>query len=94
MLWCLCSHSRPELGFAVSQCARFAFAPKRCHELASMRIGQHLKGAVNDGLIMKPMKTDSFVMDVHVDSDFLGIHGKEDRADPTTHAVGLGASFC
>ena len=31
---------------------------------------------------MKPMKTDSFVMDVHVDSDFLRIHGKEDRADP------------
>ena len=31
---------------------------------------------------MKPMKTDSFVMDVCVDSDFLGIHGKEDRADP------------
>ena len=47
-----------------------------------MRIGQHLKGTVNDGLIMKPMKTDSFVMDVHVDSDFLGIHGKEERADP------------
>ena len=29
MLWCLHSHSRPDLGMAVSQAARFSFAPKR-----------------------------------------------------------------
>ena len=31
---------------------------------------------------MKPMRTDSFQMDVYVDSDFLGIYGKEMRTDP------------
>ena len=82
MLWHLCGHGRPDLGFACSQAARFAFAPKRSHELALIRIGQCLKGTMNEGLVMKPMKTDSFKMDVCVDSDFLGIYGKEERTDP------------
>jgi hypothetical protein len=33
----------PDLGLAVSQAARFAFAPKRSHELALIRIGQYLE---------------------------------------------------
>jgi Reverse transcriptase (RNA-dependent DNA polymerase) len=34
MLWYLYGHSRPaDLGFAVSQAARFMFQPKRSHEL-------------------------------------------------------------
>ena len=66
MLWYLYGHSRPDLGFACSQAARFAFAPKRSHELALIRIGQYLKGTMNEGLIMKPMSTDSFKMDVYM----------------------------
>ena len=31
---------------------------------------------------MKPMSTDSFKMDVYVDSDFLGLYGQESRVDP------------
>ena len=34
MMWYLEKHSRPDIGFAVSQAARFAFNPKRSHELA------------------------------------------------------------
>ena len=82
MLWYLYGHSRPDLGFAVSQAARFAFSPKRSHELALTRIGQCLKGTLNEGLMMKPMDTSSFKMDVFVDSDFLGICGQERRTDP------------
>ena len=74
--WCSCPQAQSE------KAARFSFAPKRSHELALMPTGQHLKGTMNEGLIMKPMSEDSFEMDVHVDSDFLGLHGKEDRADP------------
>ena len=81
-LWYLYNHSRPDLGFAISQCARFAFAPRRSHELALMRIGQYLKGTMDQGLIMKPMRKDEMIMDVYVDSDFLGIYGKEQRTDP------------
>ena len=82
MLWYLYGHSRPDLGFAVSQAARFAFAPKRSHELALIRIGQYLKGTRDKGLILKPMATDHFEMDAYVDSDFMGLYGKEARTDP------------
>ena len=76
-------HSRPELGFAYSQAARFAYNPKRCHELALIRIGQYLKGTKDQGLILKPMTTTrAFRMDCYVDSDFLGLYGKERRDDP------------
>ena len=51
MMWHLYGHSRPDLGFAVSQAARFAFSPKHSHELALIRIGQYLKGTMNEGLI-------------------------------------------
>ena len=60
MLWYLYGHSRPDLGFAVSQAARFAFAPKRSHELALIRIGQYLKETRKQGMILKPMSTSSF----------------------------------
>ena len=66
----------------MSQAARFAFAPRRSHELALIRIGQYLKGTMNEGMIMKPMKTDSFQMDVYVNSNFLGLYGMEPRTDP------------
>lgn len=83
-LWYLYGHSRPDLGFAVSQAARFSFAPKRSHELALIRIGQYLKGTADKGMIMKPINTDRLQMDVYVDSDFMGLHGKEKRTDPTS----------
>jgi hypothetical protein len=75
-------HSRPDIGFALSQCARFTFAPKRSHELALIRIGQYLKGTADKGMILKPIDLGEFKIDAYVDSDFLGIYGKESRLDP------------
>jgi len=83
MLWYLYGHSRPDLGFAVSQAARFSFAPKRSHELALIRIGQYLKGTRDKGLIFEPVPVDQLTMDVYVDSDFMGLYGKELRSDPS-----------
>ena len=82
MLWYVYGHSRPDLGFAVSQAARHAFAPKRSHELALIRIGQYLKGTADKGLILKPIDFTQFHMDVYVDSDFMGLYGKEKRSNP------------
>ena len=82
MLWYLYSNSRPELGYAVSSAARFAFNPKRSHELALMRIGQYLKGTRTRGLILKPLVRDQLYLDVYVDSDFMGLCGKEKRDNP------------
>ena len=76
------NNSRPELTFAVSQAARFSFCHKRSHELALIRISQYLKGTTDKGLMLIPIVTDTFTMDAYVDSDFLGIYGKEERADP------------
>jgi len=81
MLWYLYGHSRPDIGFAVSQCARFSFCPKRSHELALIRIGQYLKGTIDKGISMKPIDTGEFRLDVYVDSDFMGLYGKEKRTD-------------
>ena len=83
MLWYLYGHSRPDIGFAVSQAARFSFAPKRSHELALIRIGQYLKGTRDRGLIFKPQPVNELTMDVYVDSDFMGLYGKERRSDPS-----------
>ena len=94
MLWYLYGHSRPDLGFAVSQAARFAFAPKRSHELALIRIGQYLKETRKRGMILKPMSTSSFRMDAYVDSDFMGLYGKEKRTDPTNVKSRTGFVIC
>jgi hypothetical protein len=75
MLWYLYGHSRPDLAFDVSQSARCTFQPKRSHKLALI---QYLKKTRNKGLILKPMSTNHSEMDAYVDSDFLGLYGKED----------------
>ena len=82
MCFYLYSHSCPEIGFAVSQLARFTFNPRRSHELALIRLGQYLKGTLENGMIVKPMRLDEFTMDVYVDSDFMGLYGNELRNDP------------
>jgi hypothetical protein len=48
------NHSRPDITFAVSQCARFIHQPRRTHELAMMRIGKYLKGMIEKGLVFRP----------------------------------------
>ena len=82
MLWHLHSNSRPEIGCAVSSAARFAFKPKRSHELALLRIGQHLKGTRSRGVIVKPLKRDHLHLEICVDSDFMGLCGTEKRTNP------------
>src|SRR5210317_808397 len=39
----LAGHTRPEIAYAVNQCARYMFNPKRSHEKAIIRIGRYLK---------------------------------------------------
>ena len=94
MLWYLYGHSRPDIGFAVSQAARFAFNPKRSHELALLRIGQYLKKTRKQGMILKPMPSDHLEMDAYVDSDFMGLFGKEDPIDPTSSKSRTGYVIC
>jgi hypothetical protein len=64
MLGYLQANSRPDITFAVSQCARFASAPRQSHEHAVQRIGQYLKGTMDKGLILHPSMLISLVVGV------------------------------
>ena len=55
MLNYLQGHSRIDIPFAVSQVAQYVHSPKHSHELALERIGQYLKGTLDNGLILKPI---------------------------------------
>ena len=80
MMLYLSGHSRPDIAFAVHQCARYTFCPTRRHELALIRIGRYLKGTMERGMIMTP-STDPRV-DCYPDADFAGLYGHEDVQDP------------
>jgi len=94
MMWYLYGHSRPDLGFALSQAARFSHSPKRSHELALIRIGQYLKGTRDKGLILKPNRNELLKIDCYVDADFCGLYGSEDRTDPTSVKSRTGYVIC
>jgi hypothetical protein len=94
MMWYLYGHSRPDLGFALSQAARFSHSPKRSHELALIRIGQYLKGTRDKGLILQPNQDELLKVDCYVDADFCGLYGKEDRLDPTSVKSRTGYVIC
>jgi len=81
MLQYLQGHSRPDITYAVSQCARFTHCPRRSHEQALERIGQYLKLTMDEGLILKP--TSANEIDIFVDADFAGLWPFEDKLDPT-----------
>jgi hypothetical protein len=87
-------HSRPDITFAVSQCARFTHSPRRSHEKAIERIGQYLKGTKNRGLIFKPALTDEFLINCYVDADFAGLWGYEDPQDPSCIKSRTGYVIC
>ena len=80
MLLYLASNTRPEITFAVNQCARFAANPTRKHEEAVKRIGRYLKGTRKKGLIMAPTK--KVQLDLWVDADFAGLWGHESPDSP------------
>jgi len=68
--------TRPDISFAVHQCARFCNDPKKSHEAAVKRIGRYLLGTKDKGIIFDP-KNPSF-LDCYVDADFAGLYKAED----------------
>jgi Reverse transcriptase (RNA-dependent DNA polymerase) len=92
MLQYLQGHSRPDITYAVSQCARFVHSPRRSHEKALEQIGQYLKGTLDEGLVLRP--TDNLDIDVYVDADFAGLWPHEDKQDPTCVKSRTGFVIC
>lgn len=79
MLQYLQNHSRPDITFAVSQCARFVHNPRRSHEVALEHLGQYLKGTMEHGLVFRPVST--LNIECFVDADFAGLWPHEDKLD-------------
>ena len=80
MLTYLFSSSRPEIGMAVHQCARFSVDPRLTHERAVLRIGKYLLGTRDKGIKFIPDNNRD--VEWFVDADFAGIWTKEDVRNP------------
>jgi hypothetical protein len=82
MMLYLASNSRPDIAFAVHQCARFSHCPRSSHEKAVKHIARYLKRTRDKGLVMKPDETLS--MEMYADADFAGLWNAEDPGDPVS----------
>jgi hypothetical protein len=72
MLMYLASNSRPDIAFAVHQCARFTHSPRASHGEAIKRICRYLQGTLDKGLIIRPA-LDNICLDIYIDCDFAGL---------------------
>ncbi len=81
MMLYLCNNSRPDISFAVSQCARYTHQPTSQHAQYLKHIGRYLKGTRGQGLILDP-SGNPLNIDCYVDADFAGLWDPNDEADP------------
>jgi hypothetical protein len=66
----LAQNTRPDLSFAVHQCAKFCMNPRTTHGAAVKRIGRYLKTTRDKGITLRPDGTNS--LNAYVDADFCG----------------------
>ena len=83
MLLYLAGSTRPDISYAVHQCARFSHQPRASHEVGVKHIVRYLKGTRDKGLIMKPT-SDNLKLDLFADADFAGLFASEDKLDPVS----------
>ena len=83
MMMYLAQNSRPDIAFAVHQCARVSHNPQASHEEAVKRVCRYLKGTRSEGLIFEP-DGDVLQLDCYVDADFAGNWGSEDPSNPVS----------
>ena len=76
----LAQNSRPDIAYAVHQCARFTHAPRKSHVVGIKRILRYLQGTKNKGLILNPSET--LQVDCYVDAVFAGLWNVEQDQDP------------
>lgn len=83
MLLYLCTNTRPDIQFAVSQVCRFGNDPKKSHAGAVKHLLRYLKKTQDKGIIVTPDNS-SLKYDLYVDADFCGLFGREDPRDPNS----------
>jgi len=83
MLTYLSMSSRPDIAFAVHQCARFSSCPMRIHEIAIRRICRYLQATSTKGIILHPTLQHRN-LDCFVDADFAGLWTEDSSSDLTS----------
>ena len=73
---------RPDIAYAVHQCARFSSQPKKKHGEAVRWLVKYLKGTRDKGTILKPKRGRG--LEVYVDADFAGNWSREESNDRDT----------
>jgi hypothetical protein len=74
--------TRPDIAYAVHQCARFSNDPKESHALAVKRIVKYLIGTKDKGIYLRP---DNHSFECWVDADFVGNWDRVNAdVDPST----------
>jgi hypothetical protein len=76
--------TRPDIAFAVHQCARFCSDPKDSHFTAAKRIARYLAGTADKGLVFKPEQAKNRKLECYVDADFAGTFRKDHSDDPSS----------
>jgi hypothetical protein len=71
----IAANTRPEIAFAVHQCARYCNNPKLLHEKALKHIGRYLLLTKDKGMILQPEANHQ--LNAYVDADFAGRWHKE-----------------
>ena len=71
---------RPDITYAVQQCARFGNNPCKCHEEAVKRLCRYLHSTKDRGLTFKPDKSKG--IECFVDADWAGSWHKDTSNDP------------
>jgi hypothetical protein len=72
--------TRPEMAFAVHQCARFSANPRTSHATAVRLIGKYLQGTPEGGIILSPTEH-SF--ESYVNAAFCGLWNPETAMNDT-----------
>ena len=85
MLMYLANHTRPDIAFAVNQCARFSFGPKQTHAKAIKRILRNLQATRTRGMVFSPIG--EIIVDAYADADFAGLWAVEHEQDPLCSKV-------
>ena len=80
MLTYLARHTRPDLEYAVHQCARCQCDPREPYANAVKRIGRYLIGTMNKGVSVTPKKGYRH-FECFVDADFAGKYTTETCED-------------
>jgi hypothetical protein len=73
--------TRPDIAFAVHQCARYSSNPKKSHGEAVKRIGRYLKATKDEGIIFNPASPEDTTFDCWADASFAGDWYKHDAMD-------------